>query len=54
MSDSKNDAWMDRLAKKYRIPDETPSDRSKKKSILRQSQLKIINEGNVKNGKAVL
>lgn len=50
MSTNKKGDWIDRLMKSYHLPDETPSDTNKKKSILRASQLKIINQSKQKNG----
>jgi len=49
MSTNKKGDWIDRLMKSYRVPAETPSDVNKKKSILRESQLKIINQSKAKN-----
>ena len=53
MATNKKADWIDKLMKSYHLPDETPSDINKKKSILRESQLKIINQSKQKNERNV-
>jgi hypothetical protein len=41
--------WMDKLVKNYRIPEEQPKEKKEPVRLLKESQLRIIMEGDKKD-----
>ena len=42
MSKDKQNEWMEKLVKNYRLPEDNPKEKVEPKKILKESQLKII------------